>query len=423
MDYRQLGRAGMRISALTLGTMTFGGRGMFAKTGSTDVAGARRLIDMSIAAGINLIDTANVYSQGLSEEILGEALGEKRERIFCGAVIDAEHDDRAHARPQHARIAQFRSVATHHAKACLAIGVERSRMVERVGVDRQPVDAAGKGARDVQLRPERQREAGRPAARHLVLVGVHVRLQRLEAAIAYLAPERAHAFAIVDDGLVVRLAVDAPRRAVRPVDHRAVAQLAAEQFVRRHAQRLCFRVDDGVLDRAERLADDAARARTRRVQQFVVQPLVRAERSPGDAMRVAAAIANYRRQRGESPTLVVVPDLLDYLRRGFTADESRGSWSAFDEMKQAPLLILDDLDTQTNIPWVRDKLFQLLNYRHTARLPTVITTAMSLDDLGDRLASRLVDHAVCSIIVLAEPQRDAAPAPARGRPKGRAPKR
>lgn len=134
---------------------------------------------------------------------------------------------------------------------------------------------------------------------------------------------------------------------------------------------------------------------------------------------LAAAVANYRRQRGESPTFVVVPDLLDYLRRGFTAEESRGSWSAFDEMKQAPLLILDDLDTQTNIPWVRDKLFQLLNYRHTARLPTVITTALSLDDLGDRLASRLVDHAVCSIIVLAEPQRDAAPAaPSRGRPKG-----
>ncbi len=132
---------------------------------------------------------------------------------------------------------------------------------------------------------------------------------------------------------------------------------------------------------------------------------------------LAAAIANYRRQRGESPTFVVVPDLLDYLRRGFTAEESRGSWGAFDEMKQAPLLILDDLDTQTNIPWVRDKLFQLLNYRHTARLPTVITTALSLDDLGDRLASRLVDHAVCSIIVLGEPQRSDAP-PARATRKG-----
>lgn len=128
---------------------------------------------------------------------------------------------------------------------------------------------------------------------------------------------------------------------------------------------------------------------------------------------LAAAIANYRRARGETPCFVVVPDLLDYLRRGFAGDEARGSHDAFDEMKSAPLLILDDLDTQSGIPWVRDKLFQLLNYRHTARLPTVITTALTLDALGERLASRLVDHAVCTVSVLAEPQRDAPPPPRR----------
>jgi len=125
---------------------------------------------------------------------------------------------------------------------------------------------------------------------------------------------------------------------------------------------------------------------------------------------LAAAIANYRRQRGDTPTFIVVPDLLDYLRRGFSSDDGRDAHAAFDEMKHAPLLILDDLDTQTGIAWVRDRLFQLLNFRHTARLPTVITTALSLDDLGDRLASRLVDHAVCTAIVLGEPQRSEAPA-------------
>ncbi len=127
---------------------------------------------------------------------------------------------------------------------------------------------------------------------------------------------------------------------------------------------------------------------------------------------LAAAIANYRRARGDAPRFVVVPDLLDYLRRGFSADEPRSSHETFDEMKTAPLLILDDLDTQTNIPWVRDRLFQLLNYRHTARLPTAITTALSLDQLGERLASRLVDHAVCTAIVLGAPaRRDDAPPP------------
>ncbi|HYM15872.1 MAG TPA: ATP-binding protein [Dehalococcoidia bacterium] len=134
---------------------------------------------------------------------------------------------------------------------------------------------------------------------------------------------------------------------------------------------------------------------------------------------LASAIANYRRQRGDTPHFIVVPDLLDYLRRGFATDEMR-SHDAFDEMKSAPLLILDDLDTQTGIPWVRDRLFQLLNYRHTARLPTVITTALSLDDLGERLASRLVDPAVCTVIVLGDPPRhDAPPRPKATRPRRR----
>jgi DNA replication protein DnaC len=134
---------------------------------------------------------------------------------------------------------------------------------------------------------------------------------------------------------------------------------------------------------------------------------------------LAASIANYRRARGDTPTFIVVPDLLDYLRRGFASDEGRSASAAFDEMKLAPLLILDDLDTQTGIAWVRDRLFQLLNYRHTARLPTVITTALSLDDLGERLASRLVDHAVCTAIVLGQPTRHEAPASRRRAPKRR----
>ena len=74
MQYRQLGRSGLRISAFTLGTMTFGGKGDFAKTGDTDLAGAKRQIDMCVDAGINIFDTADIYSAGVSEEILGAAL-------------------------------------------------------------------------------------------------------------------------------------------------------------------------------------------------------------------------------------------------------------------------------------------------------------------------------------------------------------
>jgi aryl-alcohol dehydrogenase-like predicted oxidoreductase len=84
MDYRQLGHSGLRVSSLTLGTMTFGGRDKFANVGTTDVEGATRQVDMCLDAGINLIDTADVYSDGLSEEIVGRALRGRRDRVLLG---------------------------------------------------------------------------------------------------------------------------------------------------------------------------------------------------------------------------------------------------------------------------------------------------------------------------------------------------
>jgi aryl-alcohol dehydrogenase-like predicted oxidoreductase len=85
MEYRQLGRSGLRISRLTLGTMTFGGRGQFRSVGETDVDGARRQIDMAIDMGVNLIDTADVYSAGASEEIIGQALNGKRDQVLLAS--------------------------------------------------------------------------------------------------------------------------------------------------------------------------------------------------------------------------------------------------------------------------------------------------------------------------------------------------
>lgn len=70
------------MSTLTLGTMTFGGKGGFASVGDTDVKGASRQIDMCLDAGVNFIDTANVYSAGASEEIVGEALSGRRDEVY-----------------------------------------------------------------------------------------------------------------------------------------------------------------------------------------------------------------------------------------------------------------------------------------------------------------------------------------------------
>ena len=82
MRYRQLGASGLRVSVLSMGTMTLGGKGGFASVGSTDVEEARRQLDACLEAGINLVDTANVYSAGLSEEIVGQVLEGRRDDVL-----------------------------------------------------------------------------------------------------------------------------------------------------------------------------------------------------------------------------------------------------------------------------------------------------------------------------------------------------
>jgi aryl-alcohol dehydrogenase-like predicted oxidoreductase len=82
MEYRQLGHSGLRVSALTLGTMTFGGRGHWTRVGATEVDTATRQVDMCLDAGVNLIDTADVYSDGLSEEVVGKTLKGRRDRVL-----------------------------------------------------------------------------------------------------------------------------------------------------------------------------------------------------------------------------------------------------------------------------------------------------------------------------------------------------
>ncbi|MCV9960921.1 aldo/keto reductase [Pararhizobium sp. BT-229] len=78
MEYRLLGRSGLKVSTLTVGTMTFGGKGWAKTVGDLGVKEARKLVDLCLDAGVNLIDTADVYSQGVSEEIIGEIIGGKR---------------------------------------------------------------------------------------------------------------------------------------------------------------------------------------------------------------------------------------------------------------------------------------------------------------------------------------------------------
>ncbi len=87
MEYRQLGHSGLRVSTITLGTMGFGGTGWAASVGQIDVDGAREQIAIARDAGVNLIDTADVYSEGLSEEIVGAALGKDRDEVLLATKV------------------------------------------------------------------------------------------------------------------------------------------------------------------------------------------------------------------------------------------------------------------------------------------------------------------------------------------------
>ena len=118
---------------------------------------------------------------------------------------------------------------------------------------------------------------------------------------------------------------------------------------------------------------------------------------------LAAAIANYRSGLGDPPLFVMVPDLLDHLRATFSPHSSTTFDRRFEEIRTAPLLVLDDLGTQSMTPWVREKLYQLFNYRYNAELPTVITTSDSLDEMDARIRSRLLDGKLCTIYAVTAP--------------------
>jgi aryl-alcohol dehydrogenase-like predicted oxidoreductase len=87
MEYRTLGRSGLRISTLVLGTMTFGGRGKFSDVGATQVDEAASIVKTAVDAGVNMIDTADVYSGGRSEEIVGQILPSYGEDLLVATKV------------------------------------------------------------------------------------------------------------------------------------------------------------------------------------------------------------------------------------------------------------------------------------------------------------------------------------------------
>jgi DNA replication protein DnaC len=118
---------------------------------------------------------------------------------------------------------------------------------------------------------------------------------------------------------------------------------------------------------------------------------------------LAAAIANRISSRGESVIFVVVADMLDQLRATFSPTSNYSYDHRFEEIRTTPLLVLDDLESESMSQWVREKLYQILNHRQSAGLPTVITTADAPDKINPRIDSKLKDQSFCVEVTIDAP--------------------
>ncbi|MCL4545676.1 MAG: ATP-binding protein [Chloroflexi bacterium] len=145
---------------------------------------------------------------------------------------------------------------------------------------------------------------------------------------------------------------------------------------------------------------------------------------------LGVAICNERIRRGEAVLFQVVPDLLDHLRSAFAPNSPLTYDELFDQVREAPLLVLDDLGAQSGTAWAQEKLFQIVNHRYNHNLPTVVTTNVPLEQLDSRLASRMTDRGSTLLLIKAPdfrgdtprrlPAASGVPPSARGRgPHGR----
>jgi DNA replication protein DnaC len=196
-------------------------------------------------------------------------------------------------------------------------------------------------------------------------------------------------------------------------------------------KRMTFKTFDPKLPAANQAEVNDLEALRREAMRFASTPegwFVIAGQSGKGKTRIAAAIGNFWRESGRPVMFVVVPDLLDRLRSAYNPQNPNSFDDMFDRVRNVPLLILDDLGAQSGTPWADEKLFQLVNHRYNACLPTVITTNSRRSELDTRLFTRLLDPQVSTIQqvgdfnILGEGSpslRLASDKPTRGRPRSR----
>jgi len=121
---------------------------------------------------------------------------------------------------------------------------------------------------------------------------------------------------------------------------------------------------------------------------------------------LAVAIAGERLKQGSQVFFAFVPTLLDHLRATFAPGSPVGYDELFEQLNSVSLLVLDDLGSESSTAWAEEKLYQIVVHRHEARLPTIVTTVSTIEDLEDtksRIASRLVDGIVVDWLPITAP--------------------
>ena len=121
---------------------------------------------------------------------------------------------------------------------------------------------------------------------------------------------------------------------------------------------------------------------------------------------LAVAVVDQCIRRGHPSLFTFVPDLLDHLRSTFSPNSPVQYDQLFEQVKSAPLLILDDMGAETSTSWAKEKLYQIVVHRYNARLPTLITTYLTIDEIEaahPRLSSRLLDGTLVNWVPIEVP--------------------
>jgi DNA replication protein DnaC len=117
---------------------------------------------------------------------------------------------------------------------------------------------------------------------------------------------------------------------------------------------------------------------------------------------LAAAIANHALELGVSTLFLTVPDLLDWLRYAYSSPDMSFE-ERFEEIRETPLLILDDFGTQNATAWAQEKIYQIINHRYVNQLPTVVTSNLTINDFEGRIRSRLGDPNLVTVVKILAP--------------------